>query len=137
MTHTYKDASQFKQFTPEHDAVMTIYLEPVLNAWESYSNLGFKYSVKVPESFTFVEFKSGWDQDDFIHNNSAHKIATDLGFVPDVDVCSGQDYPRYSEKNCQDSLRFFFKNANDAWMFAAQIEATMDCIADNKLSALY
>jgi hypothetical protein len=133
MTHTYKDASQFKQFTPEHDAVMTIYLEPVLNVYANLFDGAYPFSVKVPEALTFVKFESGWDQDDFIHNQKAHRIAE----AANLEFEHLLDYPRYSEKNCQCSLRFFFKNANDAWMFAAQIEATMDCIADNKLSALY
>ena len=131
MTHTYKDASQFKDYTPEHDAIMTAYNEPILGAYDFEGK--YPFSVKVPEALTFVKFESGWDQDDFIHNQKAHKIAVDLG----LEFEHLLDYPRYSEKNCQCSLRFFFLNSRDAWLFATQIEAETDCFLDNKESALY
>lgn len=129
----YKNAAGFKDYTPEHDAVMTAYLEPVLNVYANLFDGAYPFSVKVPESFTFIRFESGYDQDNYIHNNRADLIANELG----LDFKILQDYPRYSEKNCQDSLRFFFKNENDAWRFVCQVEAMMDCIEENKLSALY
>lgn len=131
MTHIYKDASQFKDYTPEHDAIMTAYNEPILGAYDFKGK--YPFSVKVPEALTFVKFESGWDQDDFIHNQKAHKIAANLG----LEFEHLLDYPRYSEKNCQCSLRFFFLNSRDAWLFATQIEAETDCFLDNKEAALY
>ncbi len=114
----YKNAAGFKDYTPEHDAVMTTYLEPVLNVYADTFGGAYSFSVKVPESFTFVKFESGYDQDNYIHNNRADLIANELG----LDFKILQDYPRYSEKNCQDSLRFFFKTEGAALRFINAIE---------------
>ena len=131
MTHTYKDASQFKDYTPEHDAIMSTYNQPILGAYDFEGK--YPFSVKVPEALTFIEFKSGWDQDDYIHNHKAHKIAAWLL----LEFEHLLDYSRYSKNHCQCALRFFFKNERDAWLFATQIEAETDCILDNKEAALY
>ena len=131
MTHKYKDASQFKKYSPEHDAIMTAYIEPILGAYDFQGK--YPFSVKVPEALTFVRFESGYDQDDFIHNRSAHNIASSL--ILEFETLL--DYPRYSKNSCQCALRFFFKNDRDAWLFATQIEAETDCILDNKEAALY
>jgi hypothetical protein len=113
-----KTIANLTQYTPEHDAVMSTYLEPI---HMDYSFMGdFQISVKVPESFTFVEFKSGWDQDDYIHNRKAHEIARELGLEFQV----LQDYPRYSPKDkLQDALRFFFKSEGAALRFINAIES--------------
>lgn len=114
----YKNAAGLVNYTPEHDDVMRTYLEPVLNVYADLFDGAYPISVKVPESFTFVEFKSGWDQDDYIHNDRAHSVAKELG----LDFKTLQDYPRYSEQHCQDALRFFFKHEGEALRFINAIE---------------
>jgi hypothetical protein len=111
MTHTYKDASQFKKYTPEHDAIMTAYNEPILGAYDFQGK--YPFSVKVPEALTFVKFESGYDQDDFIHNRKAHRIAE----AANLEFEHLLDYPRYSKNSCQCALRFFFKNESEANKF--------------------
>jgi hypothetical protein len=131
MTNLYKNANDFQKYSPEHDAIMTAYNEPILGAYDFEGK--YPFSVKVPEVLTFVEFKSGWDQDDYIHNHKAHRIAAELG----LEFEHLLDYPRYSKNHCECALRFFFKNDRDAWLFATQIEAETDCLLDNKEVALY
>ena len=106
-----------KQYSPEHDAIMREALVPVTGYYDA-SGL---WSVKVPEQFTFVEFKSGWDQDDYIHNRKAHEIAVDLGVRFEV----MQDYPRYTSAHCVDALRFYFDHLEDAYMFIGAVKLAM------------
>ena len=112
-----------KEYSVAHDYAMKT---PLVIVEGYYDNAG-RFSVKVPESFTFVEFKSGWDQDDFIHNNKAENVARRIGFERE-DYKVMHDYPRYSEGNCQDALRFYFKTQRDAkdFIIAMRFELMME-----------
>jgi len=117
----YLNAAKFEKYTPEHDNILKTALEPVLGVFELYELEGYPVSVKVPESFTFEKFESGWDQDDYIHNDNAFEVADYYGLEYKV----LQDYPRYSPGHCQNSLRFFFKNVKDAEKFIIGIEVAI------------
>jgi hypothetical protein len=101
-----------KELTYPHDEVMKTPLVIV----EGYHDSIGRYSVKVPESFTFVEFKSHWDQDQYIHNDKAEDIVKSLGLVRGEGFEVLHDYPRYSDKSVKlcNALRFFFKDKIDA-----------------------
>ena len=111
-----------KPHTQPHDYAMSTPLVIV----EGYYDDAGRYSVKVPESFTFVEFKSGWDQDDYIHNNKAENVARRIGLERE-DYRVMHDYPRYSEGHCQDALRFYFKDIRNAkdFIIAMRFELMM------------
>ena len=112
-----------KEYSVAHDYAMKT---PLVSVEGYYDNAG-RFSVKVPESFTFVEFKSGWDQDDYIHNNKAENVARRVGFERD-DYKVMHDYPRYSEGHCQDALRFYFKDKRNAkdFIIAMRFELMME-----------
>lgn len=117
------NATQFDKYTPEHDAIMSTNLVPVLGAFDLYAEKGFPISVKVPESFTFVEFKSGWDQDDYIHNDLANQVCRHF----DLKFKTVQEYPRYSPPGkLHNSLRYFFENESAAMEFIDQIKSMME-----------
>jgi hypothetical protein len=99
-----------EQYSQPHDHAMKTPLVII----EGYHDSIGRYSVKVPESFTFERFESGWDQDDFIHNNKAEAVARRIGLDRGVDFEVLHDYPRYSEGHCQNALRFFFKDKRNA-----------------------
>jgi hypothetical protein len=111
-----------KQYTQAHDYAMKTPLVIV----EGYYDDAGRYSVKVPESFTFVEFKSGWDQDEYIHNNKAENVARRIG-LERGDYSVMHDYPRYSEGHCQDALRFYFRDKRNAkdFIIAMRFELMM------------
>lgn len=116
------NATQFDKYTPEHDAVMKADLTPVFGAFDLYTDDGFSISVKVPHYFTFVKFESGWDQDDYIHNNKADIIADKCGFA----YKTLQDYPRYTDKHCANSLRYFFTSVDAATKFIDAVQSQIN-----------
>jgi hypothetical protein len=116
------NATEFKEFTPEHDAIMKTDLVPVFGAFDLYADEGFSISVKVPHQFTFVKFESGWDQDNYIHNNKAELVADQCGFA----YKTLQDYPRYTNEHCKDALRYFFTSVSAAGTFIDAIQIAMD-----------
>jgi len=120
MTKFFKDANDFPKYSKEHDEIMRTYNEPIIGAFGL--DVTFPFSVKVMESLTFVEFKSGWDQDDYIHNDKATLIANDLG----LEFQRYLDYPRYSANHCECALRYLFKNSDDAWSFAFALESATE-----------
>jgi hypothetical protein len=112
-----------KEYTHAHDYAMKT---PLVIVEGYYDDTG-RYSVKVPESFTFVEFKSHWDQDQYIHNNKAENVARKIG-LERGDYSVMHDYPRYSEGHCQDALRFYFKTKRNAkdFIIAMRFELMME-----------
>jgi hypothetical protein len=120
-----ENLAKYKEYTPEHDALMKQALVPVLGAFDLYAEKGYPIAVKVPEALTFVEFKTGWDQDDYVHNNKTDLIVNGLG----IEYKALMDYPRYSDNQYQTALRFFFKNAVDANKFVEAVNLEMQEVA--------
>jgi hypothetical protein len=116
------NATQFDKYTPEHDAIMKADLTPVFGAFDLYTDDGFPISVKVPSYFTFVKFESGWDQDDYIHNNKADLIVKQLGLA----YKALNDCPRYTDKHCANSLRYFFTSVAAAEKFIEAVQSQIN-----------
>ena len=56
----------------ENKELMTTYAKAVNYGFQEYG-----FSVKLPEELTFKEFKTGWDQDDYIHDSSLFRSLAD------------------------------------------------------------
>jgi len=112
----------------ENKELMTTYAKAVNYGFQEYG-----FSVKLPEELTFKEFKTGWDQDDYIHDSSLFRSLAD-GACYEYGYKIGnymvmQDYPCYSPAPLQTALRFFFTKEKHAQIFARWVRNHMEDIA--------
>ena len=112
MKYEYLSVDGLTEYTPEHDAVMNIALNPVLGIYEK--TMGKPVSVKIPNAITKPTFHSGYDYDNHPSCNEEAVLAalSEIG-VKQSALC---DYPRYG-----DTLRVFFEDTETATNFINEL----------------